>query len=56
VTGARIYEATTYDAMVSLHYIILELLTAAPGQTRSFGDVGPMSGLPESGNAYAMYE
>jgi hypothetical protein len=26
------------------------------GQTRSFGDVGSMSGLPESGNGWAIYE
>src|SRR5215813_3161947 len=26
------------------------------GQTRSFGDVGSMSGLPESGHGWAIYE
>jgi hypothetical protein len=26
------------------------------GQTRSFGDVGAMSGLPESGHDWAIYE
>jgi hypothetical protein len=26
------------------------------GQTRSFGDVGSMSGLPESGHDWAIYE
>jgi len=26
------------------------------GQTRSFGDVGLMSGLPESGHGWAIYE
>jgi hypothetical protein len=25
-------------------------------QTRSFGDVGSMSGLPESGHEWAIYE
>jgi hypothetical protein len=25
------------------------------GQTRSFGDVGSMSGLPESGHGWAIY-
>ena len=28
---------------------------SARGQTRTFGDVGSMSGLPESGNAWAIY-
>jgi hypothetical protein len=26
------------------------------GQTRSFGGVGSMSGLPESGHGWAIYE
>jgi hypothetical protein len=26
------------------------------GQTRSFGDVGSMSGLTESGHGWAIYE
>jgi hypothetical protein len=26
------------------------------GHTRSFGDVGSMSGLPESGHGWAIYE
>jgi hypothetical protein len=26
------------------------------GQTRSFGDVGSMSGLPENGHGWAIYE
>jgi len=26
------------------------------GQTRSFGDVGAMSGLSESGHVWAIYE
>jgi len=26
------------------------------GQTRSFGDVDSMSGLPESGHGWAIYE
>jgi hypothetical protein len=26
------------------------------GQTRSFGDVGSMSGSPESGHGWAIYE
>jgi hypothetical protein len=26
------------------------------GQTRSYGDVGSMSGLPESGHDWAIYE
>jgi hypothetical protein len=26
------------------------------GQTRSFGDVGSMSGLPESGHGWAIHE
>jgi hypothetical protein len=30
--------------------------TAALGQNRSFGDVGSMSGLPESGQGWAIYE
>jgi hypothetical protein len=30
--------------------------TSVPGQTRSFGDVGSMSGLPESGHDWAIYE
>jgi len=30
--------------------------TAASGQSRSFGDVGSMSGLPESGHGWAIYE
>jgi hypothetical protein len=29
---------------------------AAVGQTRSFGEVGSMSGLPESGQDWAIYE
>ena len=29
---------------------------SASGQTRSFGDVGPVSGLPESGHGWAIYE
>src|SRR5262245_66625733 len=29
---------------------------SATGQTRSFGDVGSMSGLPESGHGWAIYE
>jgi hypothetical protein len=29
-------------------------LTAALGQTRSFGDIGSMSGLPESGHEWAI--
>ena len=28
----------------------------AVGQIRSFGDVGSMSGLPESGHGWAIYE
>ena len=32
------------------------VLMTARGQTRSFGDVGPMSGFPKSGNAWAIYE
>jgi hypothetical protein len=31
-------------------------LMSALGQTRSFGDVGSMSGLPESGHDWAIYE
>jgi Histidine kinase-, DNA gyrase B-, and HSP90-like ATPase len=31
-------------------------LMTAPGQTRSFGVVGSMSGLPESGHGWAVYE
>ena len=31
-------------------------LTAASGQSRSFGDVGSMSGLPEIGHGWATYE
>jgi hypothetical protein len=30
--------------------------TSAPGQTRSFGDVGSMSGLLKSGHGWAIYE
>jgi hypothetical protein len=33
-----------------------EPLMTAVGQTRSFGDVGSMSGLPESGHGWAIYE
>ena len=33
-----------------------EPLMTAVGQTRSFGDVGSMSGLPESGHGRAIYE
>jgi len=29
---------------------------AASGRTRSFGDVGPMSGLPKSGHDWTIYE
>jgi hypothetical protein len=29
---------------------------SALGQTRSFGDVGSMSGLPNSGHKWAVYE
>jgi len=29
---------------------------SALGQTQSFGDVGSMSGLPESGHGWAIYE
>jgi hypothetical protein len=29
---------------------------AEMGQTQSFGDVGSMSGLPESGHGWAIYE
>jgi hypothetical protein len=35
---------------------ILEQQMAATGQTKSFGDVGSMSGLPESGHGWASYE
>src|SRR5262249_19614873 len=31
-------------------------LESGVGQTRSFGDVGTMSGLPESGHGWAIYE
>ena len=33
-----------------------KLLESALGQTRSFGFVGSMSGLPESGHGWAIYE
>ena len=33
-----------------------EPLMTAVGQTRSFGDVGSMSGLPKSGHGWALYE
>src|SRR5262245_37919017 len=32
------------------------VLMTAWGQTRSFGDIGSMSGLPESGPGWAIYE
>jgi hypothetical protein len=32
------------------------LLTSASGQTRSFDHVGSMSGLPESGYGWAIYD
>src|SRR5262245_62263544 len=31
-------------------------LTSESGQTQSFGDVGSMSGLPENGHGWAIYE
>jgi hypothetical protein len=34
----------------------LEPRMSQRGQTRSFGDVGSMSGLPESGHGWAIYE
>jgi hypothetical protein len=40
----------------SLHCGIGLRLMSARGQTRSFGDVGSMSGLPESGHGWAIYE
>jgi hypothetical protein len=33
-----------------------EPLMTEMGQIRSFGDVGSMSGLPESGHGWAIYE
>ena len=34
----------------------LEPRMSQRGQTRSFGDVGSMSGLPDSGHGWAIYE
>jgi hypothetical protein len=34
----------------------MRALRSAPGQTRSFGFVGSMSGLRESGHGWAIYE
>ena len=31
-------------------------MSSAVGQTRSIDDVGPVSGLPESGHGWAVYE
>src|SRR5262245_32179370 len=39
-----------------LHRGIFDPALSALGQTRSFGDVGSMSGLLESGHAWATYE
>jgi len=36
--------------------IVSPMSMSAKGQTRSFGDVGSMSGLPESGHGGATYE
>jgi hypothetical protein len=33
-----------------------KLIMTGLGQTRSFGGVGSMSGLPESGHDWAIYE
>jgi hypothetical protein len=39
-----------------VHYSILAHATSATGQTRSFGDVSSMSGLPGSGQGWTIYE
>jgi hypothetical protein len=39
-----------------VHHSKIQSRLAAMGQTRSFGDVGSMSGLPESGHGWAIYE
>jgi hypothetical protein len=48
------------DQSASMLDILVSECTAhsrsAAGQTRSFGDVGSMSGLPESGHGGATYE
>src|SRR5262249_8338263 len=38
------------------HVSEMGLAESTSGHTRSFGDVGPMSGFPERGHAWAIYE
>jgi hypothetical protein len=39
-----------------VHCTKMRLLMSVQGQIRPFGDVGSMSGLPESGHGWAIYE
>jgi hypothetical protein len=45
-----------WGSMVCLHSSSPASHMSVEGQTRSFGDVGSMSGLPESGHGWAIYE